>query len=798
MNRTRSGLLVVALLVLLASCAAPRAFREGNDLIADGKPEAGLEKLEEASRMDPRNPEYRLAVLRQREVLVNKRLQEAERVMAGGQLQEAEAAWRRVLEIDPANVMARNGLATVTQERRHRQEVGEAEQLFRKGTRNELSAAQELVRKVLAENPRQREALNLKARIDDARRKEYRPEAALAAAYRKPITLEFRDAPLKGVFDMIAKQSGLNFFFDKDVRPDIKTTILARDTAIEDAVRMLLVTNQLEQKILNENSVLIYPNTPQKQKDYQTLSVRTFYIANADVKAIASTLNTILKAKNVVVDDRLGILIVRDTPEVIRMAERLIALQDIADPEVMLDVEVLEVKRTRLRELGVRWPSQATFAPLTSGTTPITVRQLLDLDKDTITADVGNVQVNARGENTSGNILANPRIRVRNKEKAKVLIGDKVPVITTTSTSTGFVSDSVTYVDVGLKLEVEPRVYLDDDVAIKVELEVSNLVREVTSTGGTLAYQIGTRGASTTLRLKDGEPQILAGLISDEDRETANRIPGLGSLPVLGRLFGSQKDDKQRNEIVLSITPHIVRAIRRPDLIDSEFDSGTEAVVGSGALAFASAPPAKDASAGEEPAGDSEETAVMASKVDETTTSAPVPAPASESATVATVPATANTTTAQPASAEVPAGGMSAPVLRWQAPARVNAGEQFTAVLQVSTSDALRGLPMLIGFDPRVLQVAAVNEGDFFRQGSGKSAFNQRVDAAKGKVFATAIQSGGAGVNGSGSVVMITFKALGTGKTAISLLSATPEPLSVVKLPVVHALQVGAPTTGGN
>src|SRR5687767_10038942 len=144
-----------------------------------------------------------------------------------------------------------------------------------------------------------------------------------------------------------------------------------------------------------------------------------------------------------------------------------------------------------------------------------------------------------RQQDASTNVLANPRIRVKNKEKARIHIGDRVPVITTTAAATGgFVSESVSYLDVGLKLEVEPLVHLEDEVGIKVALEVSNIAREVRGVGSsTLVYQIGTRNATTVLRLRDGETQVLAGLINDDDRRTANRVPGIGDWPVIGRLF---------------------------------------------------------------------------------------------------------------------------------------------------------------------------------------------------------------------------------------------------------------------
>jgi len=174
--------------------------------------------------------------------------------------------------------------------------------------------------------------------------------------------------------------------------------------------------------------------------------------------------------------------------------------------------------------------------------------------------------------------LAAPRIRVRNKEKAKVVIGDKLPTITTTISSGvgGFASESVNYVDVGLKLDVEPTIYLNNEVGIRISLEVSNLVDTVTTKGGTTAYRIGTRSASTMLQLKDGENQVLAGLIKNEDRSSATKLPGVGDLPIVGRLFGSQQDTRNKTEVVLSITPHLIRNLQRPPASASEFSAGTE------------------------------------------------------------------------------------------------------------------------------------------------------------------------------------------------------------------------------
>jgi len=282
-----------------------------------------------------------------------------------------------------------------------------------------------------------------------------------------------------------------------------------------------------------------------------------------------------------------------------RLVERLIDSLDLAEPEVMLEVEVLEVSRSRLNELGLDWPDSvsygllqdaittttATAAGYTTSTIPggtlapgyVNLRSTSGL-----TSFVANpaLTLNIKGQNADTNVLANPRIRVKNREKAKIHIGEKLPVFTTTSTANVGVSASVNYLDTGLKLDVEPSVTLDDEVAIKVALEVSSIVKEISGPAGSIAYQLGTRSANTTLRLKNGETQVLAGLISDEERKATNHLPGLGEMPILGRLFGTQKDTTIKSEIILLITPRIVRNIQRPEFAQPAMPSGTEAAVG--------------------------------------------------------------------------------------------------------------------------------------------------------------------------------------------------------------------------
>jgi len=760
--------LVLVLLLLLAGCAARQAFDDGNRLYDSGQQEAGLGKLNDAVRLDPDSVEFRLGLLTRKTSYVNTRLAEAEQARQQGKLDAAEQAYRAVQQLEPDNTMARQGLESLASDRAHLAQLDQAEALLDKP--DELDHAQDLVRAVLAADPGNERAHELLEHIRSLQPKSTAGEIKLAAAFRKPVTLDFRDAPLSAVFDMIGKSSGLNFFFDHDVKSDLKTTITARNIPIENAIRVITTTNQLAVRPLDDSSLLVYPDTPQKQDDYQPVMVRTFHLANADVKTVSATIKSVLNIKNVVEDDRLGLIIVRDTPEVIRAVDRLITLEDEPDAEVLLDVEVLEVQRDRLTEAGITWPSSLTLSPLsstssttastttTTGTTSgITLDQLLHLNRDRIQATVNNATVNLTAQNQDSNILANPRIRVKNKEKAKILIGDKLPVFTTTSTATGFASDSVTYLDVGLKLEVQPDISVDQDVSININLEVSTVINQVTSADGTQAYEIGTRNASTVLRLRDGENQLLAGLINDQESSSATGIPLLQNLPVIGRLFGTPSDTKNRDEVILSITPHILRGLKRQDLYEGEFAAGTGSGINHDPLHFDFLPDAnaKSVSTPLSPVSNAGNQVAAAAA-----TSVTMPATAASLSSIATGPA-------------APAG------FSWTGPATVKPGDLLTLDLNLSAAPGINSLPMTISYDPAVLQAVSVQEGDMLRKAGVASIFGSRIDTQMGRIQATlARQSPNIGVATqgplAGSVLQLHFKALkAMSGTDVSLLSAT-------------------------
>lgn len=717
--------------LLLLACAGEMAYRDGLGLLEQGKVEAGLASLTKAVDAAPSNAKFRQALLARRSGYVDQWLAEAKSARLAGKPTDAEALYRKVLSVDRENPRAQEGLDDLKRDKRH----GEQLELARTSLKNGVvEQAGLVVRGILAENAEHVGARELKREIDEMQARAQAVEPSLRSTYSKPVNLEFRDANVRMVFESLARTTGINFILDKDVRPDLRATVYLKNASIEDAIDLILKTSQLHRSVLNENTVLVYPNTPEKLKEYQDLIVKGFYLRNADVKVVLNSLKTLLKAKDLVVDEKLNLIVIRDTPEAVRLAEKLVALHDLSDPEVMLELEVMEVQRSRLTNLGIQWPTQFTLTPLA----PVTVDSLRDLNGSRIGVAMPATVVNLRRELGDVNVMANPRIRARNREKAKVMIGDRLPVFTSTTTATGIVSDSVQYLDVGLKLDVEPDIHLQDEVVIKVALEVSSLVKEIRSPSGTLAYQIGTRNASTSLKLKDGETQILAGLINDQDRRTAAGIPGLVDMPVLGRLFGSQTDSRDKTELVLSITPRIISNLRRPDAQAGEFWSGTEQSLRSKPLALPPLNQSARASGVANPGGGAQ----------------------------------GGGNSARPARSEA----AKSVALSWKGPSQVKLGESFQLELMVETDGTVRSLPFQLGFDPAAVQVLGVAEGGFFKRDNGQTTFSSSIDAASGKVFVSVTRSDVEGAVGAGGVVNLTLRALSAAKlpSEFKVLSAAP------------------------
>lgn len=559
------------------------AFDEGKKLVAANQFESGIEKLDQARREEPENKDIHTVVLRLKEEVIGKLMFEAENLRFSGELDRATQAFQRVLKLFPFNERAKEGLESIALDRRHIAKVETARELLRNG---ETAKAETLVRAVLQENPQQSHARRL---ISEINLNLSRPEVthlALESSFKKMVTMEFKDTDLKSVFELMSRTAGINFVFDKDIRQDTKISIFVRNNTIEDILKLILTTNQMAYKVLNNNSLLIYPNTPAKQKDYQELVVRSFQIAHTDVKQMVAMVRGIVKAKDIYVNEQLNLFIMRDTLEAIRLTERLVSLNDYAEPEVMLEVTIIDVSRTNKFLLGPNFPqslqaSYAGAAVLTPAAgAPFNAFGIDGLKSFGMPAQVA---VDFLQNFSAGDILANPRIRVNNKEKAKIHVGTKEPFFTANVQSGavgGVVTATPTFIDLGVKLDVEPRIGLNDDVTLKVTLEVSSLLETIKSPQGATAPRVGTRNAETLLTLKDGETQMIAGLLDNRERQGIKGLAGLINIPGLDRLTSNQDIERTKNEVVLLITPRIVRNIPRPTNLESEYHFGTASEAG--------------------------------------------------------------------------------------------------------------------------------------------------------------------------------------------------------------------------
>jgi general secretion pathway protein D len=734
----------MCLLAFLGGCAAERHHSAGVDAFERKDYAVAVTELQKATELKPGDIAYKRDWLRAKEGATDKLIAIAQTAIAENDRKLAERTFQSILQYERENPRALAGLEKLANLERADGDVEAAQVALKAG---DVPKATEYVMRALKGAPLHAGANALKREIDEVNAQELMLEPSLGTIYKKPINLEFRDASVRMVFDALSRSTGINFIFDRDVKTDQRTTVFLKQTSLDDAINVILSTGQLEKKVLNASSVLIYPNTSAKQREYQDLIVRAFYLANVEAKQTAAMLKSVLKIKDAFVDDKYNMIVLREPPDVIALAEKLVRLHDMEEPEVMLEVEVLEINRSRLLNAGIQWNSAFTVAPLggtstsnpQSGSSSSTMKlsDLRNLSSDKLGITVPSATINLLKSDGDANLLANPRIRVRDREKAKVMIGDKVPVVTTTSTN-NFVTENIQYLDVGLKLEVEPDIHLRDEVGLKIALEVSSLVSSVKTNNGSSAYQIGTRNFNSALRLRDGETQVLAGLINDEDRTSASRIPLLGDLPLLGRLFGSQNDNRQKTEIVLSITPHLVRNMQRKDPSLESFWSGTEATVKSRPMML------RELKAGETPE-------------QQGASSSPAVPGQSQRAVIPVV-----------------ASPPGAPKLGWVGPTKAKVGEIVELGLQIESADALRAASLQLSFDASEFEMRGIEDGLYFSK-DNKGAFSKSGDGSSGRISVGISSPEGEAAKGAGKLLTVKLRALKEAAEAkVGLIAVTP------------------------
>lgn len=581
-NKFRFFFLIIP--IFLFSCA-PESYRLAEKMMEEGRYDDAITYYQKALNKSPKDFEYRMKLLRAKEAAAKEHFKKGVKLMNDGSFAEAEKEFNLTLVLDPNYKNALNYLQDLRRRREAEETLLKAKEFF---ASNRLKEAYEAAQKAYSLNPTLIEAKELSEKFLETSVKS-KLEYELSFDSSKPVTLKFKDANIKDVFEVLSKLSGINFVFDDAIR-DKKVTIFIEDATFVQALELLLYSNKLAVKIVNPKNIIIFPDTKQKRNEYDEYYIKTFFLKHADAKKLVNIIRSLIQARQIFVNEEQNAIVIRADEDSLEIAEKVIEANDLPKPEVVLNLEFLEVSRNDIENLGIDFSPlniQAGFAKgnppgdVTSSTElKGTLVNIKDLESSMFERNVlftlPTVTLNFLKQIGVTKTLANPQLRALDGSKSQVHVGDRVPVITVTVSGVDNRSENVQYVDVGVKFNAEPKILSNDEVEIKIEAEVSNIVSENKTPNGTTVYRIGTRNAKTVLRLKDGETSVLGGLIQSRTSKNKSGIIFLSDIPLIGRLFSNYKEQVDQSDIFISITPQITKGVIQPPLSVTKIWSGTE------------------------------------------------------------------------------------------------------------------------------------------------------------------------------------------------------------------------------
>ena len=530
----------------VAACATGAAVRRGERAERAGDFDRAVIEFNRAVRENPDNRNARLGLQRVKVRASQEHFFRGRRLLAAERFEEALVEFQLASELNPTDQAADAALRDTRQRLRTKVAVS-------RGGKTELQA---LVERSRATPP---------------------PGLELPDGTKLPDSLEFRNASSRAVFTTVARFANVNIVFDPAFR-EAPITVDLRKVTLSDALASLTASTRTFYRVTAPRTITIIPDTPAKGREFEEAVVATFFLSNADIKEVIDLLRIVVDVRQISPITTGNSISLKDTPERIEAAGKLIAAIDKARPEVVIDVELLEIDRSRLREYGLQIAS-----PVESDAGPTGLTGTLDVNRTDLTlqtlrnlssADVFVTGVPAifyRLLKTDANTrtLANPQLRTMEGIAAQARFGDRVPIPMTTFApiATGGINQqpitSFVYENIGVNIDILPRTHHNDDVSLSLKVSLSSI--SGSGFGGLPTF--GNREISTTIRLKDGETNMLAGLIRDEERTTLAGIPGLSDVPIIGRLFASNRRQTQETDIVLTLTPHIVRVL---DLSESD------------------------------------------------------------------------------------------------------------------------------------------------------------------------------------------------------------------------------------
>jgi general secretion pathway protein D len=532
----RAILIAVPVLALAAGCASSGGMRQGRAAEQAQDYDRAVVEYTNAARTNPDNREARLALHRVKLRAAQEHTARGRRLAAVERYEEAVVEYQLASELNPTDPVVDTALRDVRQKLRTKVAVT-------RGGRTELESLIERVRDMPA------------------------PGLDLPSGVKLPGSLVFGNgATARAVFQTVARFANLSLIFDAGFR-DQPLSIDLHDQTLENAMSALTASTRTFYRVTAPRTVTIIPDTPAKRREYEEAVVQTFYLSNADIKETIDLLRVVIDIRQISPTTAANAISIKDTPERIAAAAKLISAIDKARPEVIIDVELLEVDRTRLKEYGIQIASPGSEG--ISGSIDInrdnfTAANLKNLTAaDVFLSGIPGIYYRLLKTDTATRTLANPQLRTAEGLSATARFGERVPVPVTTFApiAAGGVNTqpitSYSYENIGVNIDITPRTHHDDDVTLALKVSLSSIAG--TGFGGLPTF--GNREITTTIRLKDGETNMLAGLIRDEERAVRSGLPGLSDIPGLGHLFANNHRETLQSDIILTLTPHIVRVL---------------------------------------------------------------------------------------------------------------------------------------------------------------------------------------------------------------------------------------------
>jgi len=736
-------LLVMAVSLPLAADKAKSLYDKGKDAEARQSYETAYDFYKQAYDLKPKDLRYRTSFERMRFLAAASHVHRGQLLREAGKLDEALAEFQKATAIDPSSFIAQ-------------QEIRRTQQMIQEATNPQPQAA--------TSPPN-----SLKRRLEQAL-----GPVDLAPISNIPITLKLTEDS-KVIYETVGKLAGINVLFDPDYTSR-RIKIELNGVSLEEALEIIAMESKTFWRPVTPNTIFVAADNPAKRKELEQSVIKTFYLANlsqpTELQDVVNAMRTILEVSRIQQLPSQGAIVVRGTPDQIALAQKLIEDLDKAKPEVIVEVAVMQVSRDRIRNLGISPPTSATVAlqsnvttttntgttgttttPTTTSSTgtpnTISLNRIGNLNATDFQVTIPPATATALLSDTNTKLIQNPQIRALDGQKASLKIGDRVPVATG-SFQPGIggvginplVNTQFQYLDVGVNIDITPRVHAGREVTLKIALDIS-AVTSHTNIGGIDQPVIGQRKIEHEIRLKDGEMNLLGGILEDQQTKSLSGIPGLANVPILKYLFSQTNTEHRENEIVFALVPHIVRAQELTGRNQDMLDVGTANAIELRRFTKQPAPTSPASQNHNQPQG---------------AAPAQAPKPAQQQAPQPPVPQP------RPQSAGSAGFVFDPPTITQPK------GATFTVNVLMSGGQNVYSVPVQINYDPNELQVVNVSNGGFLSQDGQAVALVHRDDPSTGTLQITATRPpGSGGVSGQGAIAILTFLAKTSGQSTLTI-----------------------------